>query len=954
MNHPHEIRPDLDQGIDRKELAKLRARFLKINQGRLARAMEGLSTRQQQVLTLLPLFFHVNHPLLPGYVSGTTPAGVSGFEPDDELLAEVQRLTRSFTYKPRHGKPAQPIHGLFLMGSLGTLAQAEQSDMDLWVCHAPDLDEQAVADLRRKCQLLETWATSQGAEAHFFLIEPRGFVQGERDGQLSSDDCGTTQHYLLLDEFYRTAIWLAGRTPLWWLVPVYQEHNYRDYTQTLLSKRFIRAQDDLDLGHLAHIPSGEFVGAGLWQLFKGIDSPYKSLLKLLLTEAYASEHPQVRCLSLDYKRAVFANQLDLDELDPYVMVYRRIERYLLLRGEPARLELVRRSLYLKVNKKLGDQGRTRSGGWQRQLLGRLTEEWGWDERQLALLDSRSQWKVRQVAVERRELVAELNHSYRFLTQFARQQNANSRADQRDLNVLGRRLYAAFERRAGKIEVINPGIAPDLAEDTLTLVQSPNRKEPGTHHWGLYNGNLGVHEWEHFSPIKRCRELLELLTWAHRNGVIDSSTRLALHPGVSDLSEFELFNLIGSLQQSIPLPLETVSEVRLLQPSVADEILLLVNVGVDPLRHQRDLNILMTTERTDSLSYAGVRENLVLTLDQITLNSWNEVLVQRYDGEHALARCLRDFLNSLGQRSHRPRVRVRCYCHNRAQAISQRVEEIFDTVQLLLDQGLNHRYLLQVAQHTHILDLQPGQVTLASLADHDAVLAALGEERGRYSPLHLDTHALQDHDLPLVLAQGQPGCIQVFYRLFEGWADLYVLDEHNALWQQRLPLQDEPHLLLPLQRFLQSMLMRRDAQLPLDSLPLASLRILYYQLLPSGIGKARSLEPRPTPSDNQNQAYFEVQAILQAGTGEEVHVTLYCDQQEFSELEHGDQLYAVVARQILRQRRGSGSYRCYITDLDLSELLEDEQGSTSLYLRYKRELEQALNDGLEQLQAQLEP
>ncbi|MDH0646542.1 class I adenylate cyclase [Pseudomonas sp. GD03858] len=954
MNHPHEIRPDLDQGIDRKELSKLRARFLKINQGRLARAMEGLSTRQQQVLTLLPLFFHVNHPLLPGYVSGTTPAGVSGFEPDNDLLAEAQRLTRSFTYKARHGNPPQPIHGLFLMGSLGTLAQAEQSDMDLWVCHAPELDEQALAELRRKCQLLEAWAASQGAEAHFFLIEPQGFVQGERDSQLSSDDCGTTQHYLLLDEFYRTAIWLAGRTPLWWLVPVYQEHNYRDYTQTLLSKRFIRPQDDLDLGHLAHIPPSEFVGAGLWQLFKGIDSPYKSLLKLLLTEAYASEHPDVRCLSLDYKQAVFANQLDLDELDPYVMVYRRIERYLLQRGEPARLELVRRSLYLKVNKKLGDPGRARSGGWQRQLLARLTEEWGWDERQLALLDSRSQWKVRQVAVERRELVAELNHSYRFLTQFARLQNANSRADQRDLNVLGRRLYAAFERRAGKIEVINPGIAPDLAEDTLTLVQSPNRKEPGTYHWGLYNGNLGVHEWEHFSPLKRCRELLELLAWAHRNGVIDSSTRLALHPGASDLSEFELFNLLGSLQQSIALPLETVGEVRLLQPSVADEILLLVNVGVDPLRQHRDLNILMTTERTDSLSYAGVRENLVLTLDQITLNSWNEVLVQRYDGEHALVRCLRDHLNALGQRSQRPRVRVRCFCHNRAQAIGQRVEEIFDTTQRLLDQSPNQRYLLQVAQCTHIFDLQPGLVTLASLDDHDALLDALGEERSRYSPLHLDAQALLDHDLPLLLAQGQPRCIQVFYRLLDGWAELYVLDEHNALWRQRLPLQDERHLLLPLQRFLQSMVMRRDAQLPLDSLQQASLDILYYQLLPSGAGKARSLEPRPIPQDSHAQAYYEVQAILQAGAGEGVHVTLYCDQQEFSELEHGDQLYAAVARQILRQRRSSGNYRCYITDLDLSELLEDEQGSTSLYLRYKRELEQALNDGLEQLQARLEP
>lgn len=33
MNHPHEIRPDLDQGIDRKVLSQLRQRFLKLNQG---------------------------------------------------------------------------------------------------------------------------------------------------------------------------------------------------------------------------------------------------------------------------------------------------------------------------------------------------------------------------------------------------------------------------------------------------------------------------------------------------------------------------------------------------------------------------------------------------------------------------------------------------------------------------------------------------------------------------------------------------------------------------------------------------------------------------------------------------------------------------------------------------------------------------------------------------------
>ncbi|QIH11692.1 MULTISPECIES: class I adenylate cyclase [unclassified Pseudomonas] len=948
MPHTHEIRPDLDEGIDRKVLSKLRARFLTLNEGRMTRAMEGLSARQQLVLNLLPLFFHVNHPLLPGYVSGATPAGLSNYEPDPAALAEAQRLTRSFSYKTRHGNPPRPIHGLFLMGSLGTLAQADQSDMDVWVCHASNLSENELAELQKKCQLLETWAESQGAEAHFFLIDPSRFVRGERDTQLSSDDCGTTQHYLLLDEFYRTAIWLAGRTPLWWLVPVYEESRYEQYIHTLLSKRFVSAEENLDLGHMARIPPGEFIGAGLWQLFKGIESPYKSVLKLLLIEVYASEHPQVQCLSLRFKQAVFANRLDLDELDPYIVVYRRIEEYLKARGEPERLELVRRSLYLKVNRKLTAGNGSRSPSWQRALLERLADEWGWDHRQLALLDSRSQWKVRQVGSERRALVNELNYSYRFLTQFARTEQAASLINKRDLNVLGRRLYAAFERKAGKIEFINPGIAPDLAEDTLTLVQSPNRREPGQTHWGLYSGNLTALEWEHFAPIKRSRELLELLTWCHRNGVIDSSTRLALHPGSSDLSEFELFNLLGSLQQTVALPLNAASEDQLLHASVPSEVLVLVNVGVDPLKHHRELNIHMTTERTDSLSYAGVRENLVLTLDQVTLNSWNEVMVGRYDSEHALLDCLRDYLNNLPA-GPQPRLRVRCFCHNRAQFIARRVEELFETAQNLLLSQLNYRYLIQVQQHYHVLELVPGQVRHRALATPAALLDYLGQEQTRYSPLHLDPMALEDHDLALILPMGQPDCIQVFYRISEDQAELYVLDEHNALWQQTLPYHDEQSLLVPLQRFLQSILYRREALLPMDSIPSEKpLDTLYFQILPSGTARARRVEARPAPLTPVDKAFYDVQAIVGKAAPGQVQVSLYCNQREFSELEYGDQLFSTVVQEIVEQRREPERYRCYITDLDLSGLLGDGQGSSILYLRYKASLERALNDALEQV------
>mgnify|MGYP003600879355 CR=1 FL=1 len=417
MTSPPETLPVLSDGIERQTLQQLRGRFLAVNQGRMGRAMEGLAPGQQSLLRLLALFFHVNHPLLPGYVSACTPAGVTGYEPDAPTLAAAQQLIRGFACSMGSACASEPIHGLFLMGSLGTLAQTDQSDMDVWICLGPDLSDVALAALRKKCRRLEVWAASQGIEAHFFLIDAQRFAQGECVSQPSHGDSAKPRNTLLLDEFYRTAIWLAGRTPMWWWVPAHEEARYAEFAQGLLANDVVGCDETIDLGHLAQIAPGEFLGAGLWQLFKGIESPYKSLLKLLLVEVYASEHPRVNCLSLSFKQTVYANRLDLDELDPYVVVYRRIEQYLQGRGELQRLELVRRSLYLKVGHKLS--GSETGMQWQRRLLQRLIREWGWNEQHLAMLDNRSRWEAQQVSHELRALARELSVSYRSLSQLAR-------------------------------------------------------------------------------------------------------------------------------------------------------------------------------------------------------------------------------------------------------------------------------------------------------------------------------------------------------------------------------------------------------------------------------------------------------------------------------------------------------------------------------------------------------
>ena len=138
---------------------------------------------------------------------------------------------------------------------------------------------------------------------------------------------------LFRSEFYRTGILLAGRMPGWWLVPPAAEADADAWLDGLLSRRHVRASQLVDFGGLHAVPANEFVGAGVWQLFKAIESPYKSVLKLLLFELYAREFPASGPSSADFKRAVHAGVTDIDELDPYLMVYRRIEAWLQQSGQ---------------------------------------------------------------------------------------------------------------------------------------------------------------------------------------------------------------------------------------------------------------------------------------------------------------------------------------------------------------------------------------------------------------------------------------------------------------------------------------------------------------------------------------------------------------------------------------------------------------------------------------------
>ena len=234
----NKLAPDFSDGVDRKLLKKVRDRFMQVNDDRLDKTYAGLAPRHQDVLLVLPLLYHVNHPLMPGYVARDAPVGVSAYEPDKKTISVARSFSQTFKFKSdNRNKP--DVHDIYMMGSTGTLAHSEHSDVDLWLCHEPGLEEGLLNLLSEKAKKIDEWANSLGLELHTFLVDADKFKSGELTNKMDKESSGSSQPYLLLGEFERTAILFAGRYRIWWLIRTACYAESTELTIRLPTKRFL-------------------------------------------------------------------------------------------------------------------------------------------------------------------------------------------------------------------------------------------------------------------------------------------------------------------------------------------------------------------------------------------------------------------------------------------------------------------------------------------------------------------------------------------------------------------------------------------------------------------------------------------------------------------------------------------------------------------------------------------
>lgn len=939
-------------GIGRQELLTVRRRFLGLHRERLRAIARELTPNQRAFIELLPLLYHINHPTLPGFAGSDTPIGIPDYAPSQAVLRLARKLSRSFEYKKRARRRFH-IQALYLMGSIGSIAHTSGSDFDIWLCHDPELDADERELLRLKARKIEAWGKELNLEVHFFLMDVDAFRNGKLDA-LSHESSGTTQPHLLLEEFYRTGVLLAGRYPLWWLVPPDEENNYTQYVQMLLHKRFVNPLDCLDFGSLEAIPVEEFLGAAHWQLFKGIESPYKTILKLFLTEAYARDYPAIRWLCQETKHAIYAGDFDLRKLDPYVLMYQRVEQYLQGRGEKERLELARRCLYFKSELVLSREPSRLRDDWKREVLQNLTRNWGWRQGELVNLDSRQQWKIDQVMDERNNLVRELSYSYRLLTDFAREYASTEAINPEEISLLGRKLYTALEKRPGKIDCINPGITRNLHEARISLHYA--RTQGDQYAWSLYLGDVNEAAARVTSPLKTASCLSEVLAWCHLNRLISLSTIITLYPKENPVRQEELFAILGTLNTIYPPhEREPVPMTRLKQPPHALTCTLFLNTGIDPMAHLAKVGKQLTTDRSDPLSFGAAHSSLVATVEQLITTSWGETLVTYHQGTRGLLESLCHYLRMALQGAamkQPPRASAHCFNSVRGGSTAKRVEKMFNDVLHCFSEagsGLSSRYLQQIEDDFYLIHYQNEKFSYFPLSGEQEAMEILAEPQRSFRPTTIDSLSLADTPLSCMMQLNRAGAIQVFYMSHKGRTELYILDEHGALFHQQMQEADEHYLLVQQQRFLKGMLLLRSLSLPGDQ---PAQRYLldapeFYHLQRDRDGEYQA-EPRTPPRHRLPDSYMELRLISEGLDLNQAPHMLVCGEREFSSLEYGPGLYSAVAQHLLDQRIGHKAYPIYLTSLELTGIGSEEDATTIQLLKFKKRLEGRLNQALMKL------
>ncbi|MCG8635788.1 MAG: class I adenylate cyclase [Desulfobacterales bacterium] len=522
------------------------AKFLNQNKLSLLTAFDIFRPNQADFFQLLPLLLHEN-PILSetDHLANSTPCGISEYLPSRETIRIADKYLGKNQVKARRSSSPY-IQGLFSMGSVGSLAQTDESDIDYWVCiDERIMDRENIGLLRRKLDVLERMAWDKfKIRVTLFLVDILKTRNNDFGGS-TRESSGSAQARVLKEEFYRTMIHVAGKLPLWAVLPTTISLNYYN----LILERIARVDVShryIDLGDIHAIPVNEYFGASIWQMFKWLKSPFKSVIKMALLEKYIHAYGQETLLCNQYKNEWMnsGTHLKPGQNDSYIILLNTLIAFFLKSNDEKSANLLLTCFFLKLGiSKEGEIDNT-AFGLRKTLLEHSLADWGWGFKKIFEIGRFKMWPY--AAIHRLSLTIERYMVSKYSQLKKRFDSASSLTiSEQDRVILERKVNIVFQTKPNKIKKLLLVSRGDRHFSRLHLKYQPLPNHHGK--WELIH-KIPKHQQQTEESIITAETIEEIGAWLINNRLYTNRTYLGLIPNPTSVSHDDVEKLYRSMYE----------------------------------------------------------------------------------------------------------------------------------------------------------------------------------------------------------------------------------------------------------------------------------------------------------------------------------------------------------------------------------------------------------------------
>ncbi len=523
-----------------------RAKFLSYNNAKITSLHTSLgSTELVNFFNYIPFLFTVNLPEFPGYVKEIkAPYGIAGYTVPSSLLSQI-RVTNP-SYSPRKAVEQEPLIRLIaLIGSAGTIAFTQDSDLDFWICGKfSEMDSESITFLRHKCSIIEKWAIqTYKKEIHFFLNDIDRIKLNVFDKDEEYDMSGTSMGQMLKEEFYRSSIIINNITPFWWAIPADSDDAEYDHWLSVVSKSPY-ANEFVDLGNISALNKGDFLISALFQIIKSLGNPFKSIIKLGLLERYINDDKTNPFISNEIKRNVHDGKTDRFSVDAYCIMFDNVYSYYQRNvDDMTALNIIKTSFYLKVNPQLSYNDRKQASDNFREVMFDYTKKWGWDSDIIERVDGFENWDIDSTNKMMNNTKKVILRGYKNILSALGNETDTGSINRESLLAINRKIYSHFSPENNKIDnTLNFKKYPP--EKLLSLDYIRDIK--GNESWYLSKRIISEGKAEKIL-IRKNPHLISLLVWISLNGLyLKDYSRLDIEQGFYNMDTNYIRDLISEL------------------------------------------------------------------------------------------------------------------------------------------------------------------------------------------------------------------------------------------------------------------------------------------------------------------------------------------------------------------------------------------------------------------------